>query len=135
MRLFGDASMGINCNVMRFPARSAAMAYCFEQALNFDRSRLVFAEIGPELTTRCAQKFDLKRFIKPPQTFNPVNYFDFRDLVNPRRKPSFSPETYAVHLWSGAWGNRSWKQKLLNLLQGTPAQIKNDRFPGLHALR
>lgn len=121
--------IGINCNVMRFPARSAAMAFCYEQALSFDRRHLVFGEIGPELTTRCAVKFGLQKFIKPPATFNPVNYFDFRDLVNPRRKPTLTPATYGVHLWSGAWGNRSWKQKLLNALLRTPAQIKNDRFP------
>jgi hypothetical protein len=123
-----QSNIGINCNVMRFPARSAEMAFCYEQALHFDRSQLVFGEIGPELTTRCALKFELQRFIKPPRTFNPVNYFDFRDLVNPRRKPMISPDTYAIHLWSGAWGNRTWKQKLLNLLLQTPAQMKNDRF-------
>lgn len=124
-----QSNIGINCNVMRFPAGSAEMAFCFEQALHFDRSQLVFGEIGPELTTRCALKFGLQKFIKPPRTFNPVNYFDFRDLVNPRRKPVISSDTYAVHLWSGAWGNRTWKQKLLNLLLQTPAQMKNDRFP------
>ncbi len=129
VRIDPHANIGINCNVMRFPAHSAEMAYCYEQALHFDRSKLVFGEIGPELTTRCALKFGLQRFIKPPATFNPVNYFDFRDLVNPRRKPRFTPDTYAVHLWSGAWGNRSWKQKLLNTLLRTPAQLKNDRFP------
>jgi len=123
-----QSNIGINCNVMRFPARSAEMAFCYEQALHFDRSQLIFGEIGPELTTRCALKFELQRFIKPPRTFNPVNYFDFRDLVNPRRKPMISPDTYAIHLWSGAWGNRTWKQKLLNLLLQTPAQMKNDRF-------
>ena len=89
----------------------------------------MFGEIGPELTTRCALKFKLQPFIKPPETFNPVNYFDFRDLVNPRRKPTFSRATYAIHLWSGAWGNRTWKQKLLNVVLQTPAQLKNDRFP------
>lgn len=129
VRIFGDANMGINCNVMRFPAGSPEMAWCYERALNFDRSQLLFAEIGPELTTRCALQFELQRHIKPPETFNPVNYFDFRDLVNPRRKPRFSPDTYAVHLWSGAWGNRSWKQKLLNAVLRTPAQIKDHRFP------
>lgn len=128
-RVHPHENIGINCNVMRFPEGSAEMAYCYEEALHFDRSNLVFGEIGPELTTRCALKFGLQRFIKPPATFNPVNYFDFRDLVNPRRKPSFTSATYAIHLWSGAWGNRSWKQKLLNLLQRTPAQLKNDRFP------
>jgi hypothetical protein len=129
VRVDPHAHIGINCNVMKFPAGSAEMAYCYEQALHFDRSRLVFGEIGPELTTRCALKFGLQRFIKPPVTFNPVNYFDFRDLVNPRRKPCFTPATYAIHLWSGAWGNRSWKQKLLNALMRTPAQLKNNRFP------
>jgi len=124
-----QAHIGINCNVMKFPERSAEMAYCYEEALHFDRSKLVFGEIGPELTTRCALKFKLQPFIKQPETFNPVNYFDFRDLVNPRRKPTFSQATYAIHLWSGAWGNRSWKQKLLNVVLQTPAQIKNDRFP------
>lgn len=124
-----QANIGINCNVMKFPERSPEMAYCYEEALHFDRSKLVFGEIGPELTTRCALKFKLQPFIKPPETFNPVNYFDFRDLVNPRRKPTFSQATYAIHLWSGAWGNRTWKQKLLNVLLQTPAQLKNDRFP------
>jgi hypothetical protein len=128
-RIDPHENIGINCNVMKFPKGSAEMAYCYEEALHFDRSKLVFGEIGPELTTRCALKFGLQRFIKPPVTFNPVNYFDFRDLVNPRRKPSFTSATYAIHLWSGAWGNRSWRQKLLNLLLRTPAQLKNDRFP------
>lgn len=128
-RIDEHANIGINCNVMRFPAGSAEMAFCYDQAVNFDRTQLVFGEIGPELTTLCAQKFGLQRFIKPPEVFNPVHYFNFRDLVNPRRKPTFTNETYAIHLWSGAWGNRTWKQKILNVLQQTPAQRKNDRFP------
>jgi hypothetical protein len=129
VRIAGGANIGINCNVMRFPQGSAAMAFCYEQALHFDRSQLVFAEIGPELTTRCALKFDLQPFIKPPETFNPVDYFHFRDLVNPRRKPAVGTSSYAVHLWSGAWGNRSWKQRLLNVVQRRPAQLKEHRFP------
>lgn len=129
VRIAEGASIGINCNVMRFPPASAAMAFCYETALHFDRTQLVFGEIGPELTTRCALKFNLQPFIKPPETFNPVDYFRFRDLVNPHHKPRIGPQTYAVHLWSGAWGNRSWKQQVLNVLQRTPAQLKNDRFP------
>lgn len=128
-RINGVGNTGINCNVMKFPAGSEEMSYCFEKALNFDRTKLVFAEIGPELITRCAIEYDLDCFIKPPDTFNPINYFDFRVLVNPHRKPLISSDTYGIHLWSGAWGNRSWKQRLLNILERTPAQIKNNMFP------
>jgi Glycosyltransferase sugar-binding region containing DXD motif len=128
-RIDSQDNIGLNCNVMKFPAGSPEMAFCYDQAVNFDRSQLVFGEIGPELTTLCAQKFRLERFIKPPEVFNPVHYFNFRDLVNPRRKPTFTSDTHAIHLWSGAWGNRTWKQKILNVLQQTPAQRKDDRFP------
>jgi len=129
VRIEGTGNIGINCNVMRFPRASAAMAFCYETALNFDRRLLHFAEIGPELTTRCTLDFNLQTYIKPPETFNPIDYFHFRDLVNPHRKPKIGPDTYAVHLWSGAWGNRTWKQRLLNVLQRTPAQLKDHRFP------
>lgn len=128
-RITDDPNVGINGNVMMFPPHSVEMQFCYEQATHFDRSKLGFGEIGPELLTRCVEKFGLQRFAKPVAMFNPIHYFNYRDLVNPRKRFTFSDETYAVHLWSGAWGKNRLKHRLMNLVLRLPAQLKNDRFP------
>jgi hypothetical protein len=93
-----------------------------------DRSKLGFGEIGPELLTRCAEKFGLQHFAKPVDMFNPIHYFNYRDIVNPRKQFAFSESTYAVHLWSGAWGKNKWKHKVMDILLRRPFQHKNHRF-------
>jgi hypothetical protein len=128
-KITDNPNIGINGNVMRFPAQSEEMMYCFEKSMNFDRAQLGFGEIGPELLTRCAEKFNIQRCAKPTETFNPVHYFDYRDLVDPRKRFAFSDRVYAVHLWSGAWGKNKLKHRVLNTLLRRPAQIKNNRFP------
>lgn len=128
-RVTNDPNIGVNGNVMRFPPNSPEMLFCYERATNFDRSKLGFGEIGPELLTRCAEKFELQRFAKPVEMFNPIHYFNYRDIVNPSKQFAFSEGTYAVHLWSGAWGKNKLKHRLVNLLLQRPAQQKNHRFP------
>lgn len=128
-RVTGNPNIGINGNVMMFPLHSPEMQFCFEKASHFDRSKLGFGEIGPELLTRCTEKFGLQRFAKPVDMFNPVHYFNYRDIVKPAKRFEFSDSTYAVHLWSGAWGKNSWKHRLVNTLLQRPAQQKNHRFP------
>lgn len=127
-KVTSHSKVGINCNVMRFPARSPEMQFCFEQALSFDRSKLVFAEIGPQLITLCAEKFDLGRFIMAPEVFNPVNYFNHRDLVDPVKTWKLSDATHGIHLWSGAWGAGGWRRRLANSLLKRPSMDKNARF-------
>lgn len=128
-RVTDNPNIGVNGNVMLFPAHSPQMQFCYERATQFDRAKLGFGEIGPELLTRCTEKFELQRYAKPVDTFNPIHYFNYRDIVNPRKHFAFPESTYAVHLWSGAWGKNKLKHKLMDFVLQRPAQQKNHRFP------
>lgn len=128
-KITSNPNIGINGNVMKFPAKSQEMQFCYERAMSFDRTKLGFGEIGPELLTRCTEKFGIQRFAKSPETFNPIHYFDYKDIVNPRKTFSFSENTYGIHLWSGAWGKDKLKHKLLNFVLQRPPQKKSHRFP------
>ena len=92
--------------VLKFPTGHAAIQQCYEAARREDQARLTWGKTGPLLLDRIVREYGLQPFVKPPEVFCPLNYWDWKMLLaegsNPP-KPAFTNESYAIHLWHEMW--------------------------------
>ena len=92
--------------VIKFPPGHAAIRQCYEAASREDRARLVWGKTGPLLIDRVVRENGLQQFIKPPEVFCPLDFWDWKRLLtenaNPPEQP-FTNESHAIHLWHEMW--------------------------------
>jgi hypothetical protein len=89
--------------VIKSPAGAAYLDYCLEAVRGRDTSSIVWGEIGPRLVDAAIQRFDLGRFVQPPDVFNPVDYSAFEDIQAPGFDMLRLREAFGVHLWNQKW--------------------------------
>lgn len=63
---------------------------------------VMWGEFGPHLLNIILKSYDSKQFIKRPEVFCPINWFETYQLVS---LTNYIPakETYAIHLWNERW--------------------------------
>lgn len=101
----------LNNGIIRAPRNSALLAGCYRRALALGKSA-VWGKTGPTLLTK---QFYLSwlprellhlrwapRCVQRPDVFQPVNWWEARDLVSPDRQWDLS-RAHAVHLWNEVW--------------------------------
>ncbi|HEY3038385.1 MAG TPA: glycosyltransferase [Pyrinomonadaceae bacterium] len=93
----------VNCGVIKAPAGSSVMAFAWEVCQTKNPSRLVWGETGPRLMASAVKRFSLKRYKKTHQAFCPIDYEDWRSVLQPGFELLFDERTYAVHLWNEMW--------------------------------
>jgi mannosyltransferase OCH1-like enzyme len=93
-----------NC-VFRSPARSEYLHYCLQACEAKDKTKLRWGEIGPYLLDEAIKRFNLARHRVPVHVFNPINWFEFSEILKPEFDLSRLVNSYAVHLWNQMWTN------------------------------
>ena len=90
-------------SVIKAPKGSDAMAYAWEVCQRKVPSELRWGETGPRLLGEAVRRFSLEEFREPHQTFCPVGYEEWEEILKPRASAAFSAATYAVHAWNEMW--------------------------------
>lgn len=98
-----DGSAIPTCGVVRCPPGHALARYCLERSDSADTRTLAFGQTGPALIGAAVQELELHQFVTPPETFCPVDWFDFESLLNPGE---IDPRAACVHLWGEMWRRR-----------------------------
>ena len=111
--LWQDEAM-ITSGLIRVPANSKIMSYAWQICQTKDVEKLAWGETGPRLLAEAVRKFSLEKYRHPPNTFFPIPYQKWRDVLEPNKVWELGKETYAIHLW-----NEMWRQK---------DQDKNQRY-------
>lgn len=93
----------VNSGVIKVAAGSRAMAYAWGVCQSKNPERLAWGETGPRLMNKAVKKFSLERYKKSHRTFCPINYEEWRTLLQPGFVKTFADETYAIHLWNEMW--------------------------------
>ena len=79
------------------------MEYAWEVCQTKNPARLVWGETGPRLMAKAVKKFGLERYKKTYRTFCPIDYEQWRNLLQPGFGLLFDERTYAIHLWNEMW--------------------------------
>ena len=90
----------VSSGVIKAPAGSEVMAYAWEVCEQRDPRELKWGETGPRLMTEAVGRFSLERFKKPCRYFNPLDYREWRRVLEPGE---LYEDSYAVHLWNEMW--------------------------------
>src|SRR5882672_1057759 len=93
----------VNNGVIKAPPRSSVMAYACGVCQAKDPARLVWGETGPKLMARAVRKFSLGKYKQPHRFFCPIDYPDWRQLLEVGRQILLDDQTYAIHLWNEMW--------------------------------
>ena len=101
-----DTAVTASC-VLKSPPRSEYLSYCLQVCEAKDKATLRWNEIGPCLLDEAVKRFDLTGHRVPVHVFNPVNWFEFSELLKPGFDMSRLTDSYAVHLWNQMWTNHN----------------------------
>jgi mannosyltransferase OCH1-like enzyme len=93
----------VNSGVIKAPAGSNVMAYAWAICQTKNPARLIWGETGPRLMAKAVKKFALERYRKTHQAFCPVDYEEWRKVLQPGFEVLFDDRTYAIHLWNEMW--------------------------------
>lgn len=93
----------VNSGVIKAASGSRVMAYTWGVCQTKNPARLAWGETGPRLMHKAVKKFSLERYKKTHRTFCPINYEEWRTLLQPGFVNTFADETYAIHLWNEMW--------------------------------
>jgi len=103
--------------VLKFPRGHAAVRQCYEAASRENRAQLTWGKTGPLLVDRVVRENGLQPFVKPPEVFCPLDYWDWKLLLagnsNPARKP-LTNKSRAIHLWHEMWRRAGIEIKIGN---------------------
>ena len=97
-----DTSMAASC-VFKSPAKSEYLGYCLQVCDAKDKARLRWGEIGPHLLNDAIKRFNLTSHLVPVHVFNPINHFEFTEILRSDFDVSRLKDSYAVHLWNERW--------------------------------
>lgn len=108
-RLIGQPNL-TNIGVIKVPASSELMAFCYEQANRRDPRSLAFGETGPQLFDHAVRQFGLEPYVLPPAAFCPIHWPQWQQLISSGRLINWWTKrkirlvgSYAVHLWRVMW--------------------------------
>lgn len=87
------------------PSKSDYLAYCLEVCASKNFNEIQWSEIGPYLFDEAIKRFGLTGHQVAPRVFNPIDFFNFRELLRPDFDMSRLKDSYAVHVWNQMWKN------------------------------
>jgi hypothetical protein len=102
-QLDNDFTLQCATSVFKAPRGAPLMRYCADVVRGRDKRTLQWAEIGPILFDEAVTRFSLNAYQVPVAVFNPINWFQFRAIVEPGFELSRIADSYAVHLWNQMW--------------------------------
>lgn len=95
-------------NIIKAPRDSKIIQFCYESSLEKNPNELRWGEIGPELLSVAVAKFQSMSDVQPYKTFNPVNWWEWEQLIQDQVKTRLKfrlrmTRSYAIHLWNEMW--------------------------------
>jgi hypothetical protein len=103
-----DGSSTITNGILRAPAGSGICAECYLLARQHEQRATVWGATGPALLREVAERHAATRFVQPPTTFCPIDWWRAEALIEPGQVPSGA---YTVHLWQEIWRWNGWPKE------------------------
>ena len=72
--------------ILRMPQDSELVKFLIKHSVDYDKSKIVWSEIGPLLVTKGAKKLGLLRYAQPPEVFYPVHFWQWKKIWLPNHK-------------------------------------------------
>ena len=73
---------------------------------SYNKKKIKWSEIGPELVTEKIKEYNLQKYIQEPEVFYPINYWEWKDIFDPEKRSK------VVRKCSGSHTLQIWNQML-----------------------
>jgi len=93
----------VNVGAIKAPAGSAVMQYAWNACMRMDRAQLKWSQCGPTLFGTAVQAYSLQAYVQPPVVFCPIDFSEWRRMLDPEETWEFGEATLAVHCWNELW--------------------------------
>lgn len=70
--------------VLSLPQDSTAINYLIKKSTKFDKTKIKWTNVGPELVDETFRKFDLMNYVHPMETFCGIHWSQWEKLWNPK---------------------------------------------------
>lgn len=92
----------LNATYIKSCPKSELLGECLNIIDGRDKSNIEFGEFGLKLFRRVMVKYEYVNYMKPPETFCPINWFELYKLISLHQ---YQPHrnTVAIHLWNEIW--------------------------------
>jgi mannosyltransferase OCH1-like enzyme len=124
----------VNNGIIKTPPGSEIMAYTWGVCQTKNPARLVWGETGPRLMTKAVKKFSLRRYQKAHHVFCPVDYQEWRRVLQPGSEISLDFGTYGIHLWNEMWRAAGQDKNARYQSNCLYEQLKNSYLPVTEAI-
>jgi hypothetical protein len=105
-----DAStLGLNANVIKTPAGSGIIEFCYVNSLKKASADIEWGSIGTQLITEAVERFELSGYVRSYEVFNPIDWWNWRDIISGglgariKIKARIRRQAHAVHFWNQMW--------------------------------
>jgi hypothetical protein len=113
-----DGRLHVAIGLIRAPAGSPLLRYCWQRCREIDRNRMGWGQTGPRLMAEAVRTVRVAVRILEPAAFYPVDYWRTWDLIRPGPSGSVEkplsdfrslgdfgslPDAYSIHLWNSKW--------------------------------
>jgi hypothetical protein len=66
--------------ILKMPQDSELIDFLINNSVKYDKSKIVWSEIGPLLVTKGAKRFNVLRYAQAPQVFYPVHFWQWKKI-------------------------------------------------------
>lgn len=66
--------------ILKMPQDSDLIDFLIDNSVKYDKSKIVWSEIGPLLVTKGAKRFKVLRYAQPPEVFYPVHFWQWKKI-------------------------------------------------------
>jgi hypothetical protein len=83
---FGDYIFGFEEDqrlangILKMPQESELIDFLIKNSVKFDKSKIVWSEIGPLLVTKGAKRFNVLGYAQQPEVFYPVHFWQWKKI-------------------------------------------------------
>jgi hypothetical protein len=83
---FGDYLFGFEEDdrlangILRMPQDSDLIDFLIENSVKYDKTKIVWSEIGPLLVTKGAKRFNVLMYAQTPEVFYPVHFWQWKKI-------------------------------------------------------
>lgn len=83
---FGDYLFGFEEDdrlangILRMPQDSDLIDFLIVNSVKYDKTKIIWSEIGPLLVTKGAKRFDVLKYAQPPEVFYPVHFWQWKKI-------------------------------------------------------
>jgi mannosyltransferase OCH1-like enzyme len=93
----------VTSGIIKAPKGSPAMAYAWDVCQTKEPDKLGWGETGPRLMGEAVERFSLGKYREPSHVFCPVDYLNWRRVLEPDWNAALHERSYAIHLWNEKW--------------------------------